>query len=113
MVHALKGRGAFMTAVRRCAVTYGKMIRRVDAKRLDLGYPEAVWIFDVQRFGLLVVGIDSTGDSASRNVMDRVYENARMICHEEGMDPNKRYIQYPQSFAGLSPEEVIEKAKSA
>ena len=53
------------------------------------------------------------GDSASRNVMDRVYENARMICHEEGMDPNKRYIQYPQSFAGLSLEEVIEKAKSA
>ena len=43
--------------------------------------------------------------------MEEVYENARDIYRNEGLDPCKRYIQYPQTFAGLSLEEVIEKAK--
>ncbi len=113
MIRALEGGGVYMTAVGGCAVMYQKMIRKVDVKWIDLGFPEAVWIFDVQRFGPLVVGIDSTGNSASRNVMERVYENVRKVYQEEGMDPDKRYIQYPQTFAGLSLGEVIEKAKLA
>jgi len=113
MIQALRGRGAYLTAVGGCAVMYQKMIRRVDVKWLDLGYPEAVWIFDVEHFGPLVVGIDSTGVSASRNVMDDVYENVRKIYQEECLNPKKRYIQYPQTFAGLSLEEVIDKGKSA
>jgi hypothetical protein len=44
--------------------------------------------------------------------MDELYGNARHIYLEEHLDPAKRYIQYPQTFAGLSLEEVIEKAKS-
>jgi len=76
-----------------------------------LGYPEAVWIFDVSNLGPLVVGIDSTGNSLMEEVMEAVYENARRIYREEGLDPHKRYVQYPQTFAGLSLEEVIEKAK--
>lgn len=111
MIRALKGKGVFMTAVGGCAVSYRKMIRKADVKWLDLGYPEAVWIFDVERFGPLIVSIDSTGISASRNIMDQVFENARRIYQEEGMDPNKRYIQYPQTFAGLSLEEVIATGK--
>jgi fumarate hydratase class I len=113
MVQALKGRGVFMTAVGGCAVSYRKMITSVEVKWIDLGYPEAVWIFGVKRFGPLVVGIDSTGQSASRAVMESVYRNARQIYEEEGMDPRKRYIQYPQTFAGLSLEEVIAKSQSA
>ncbi len=113
MIRALKGRGAYMSAVGGCAVSYRKMIRKADVKWLDLGYPEAVWTFDVERFGPLVVGIDSTGTSSSRHVMGEVYANARRIYQEEGMDPNRRYIQYPQTFAGLSLEEVIEMGKLA
>ncbi|MFH1351867.1 MAG: hypothetical protein ABII26_13190, partial [Pseudomonadota bacterium] len=71
------------------------------------------WIFDVHRFGPLVVGIDSKGHSLTYNAMERVYENARNIYLEEGLDPHERYVQYPQTFAGLSLEEVIEKAKKA
>ncbi|MCF8053018.1 MAG: FumA C-terminus/TtdB family hydratase beta subunit [Desulfobacterales bacterium] len=113
MIQALTGRGVYLTAVGGCAVSYRKMIRGVDVKWLDLGYPEAVWVLQVERFGPLVVGIDSTGQSASRSVMQSVYENARQIYADEGMDPGKRYIQYPQTIAGFSLEEVIAKSQSA
>ena len=113
MVDALKGRGVFLEGVGGCAVAYKRMIRQNRVKWLELGYPEAVWIFDVSQFGPLVVSIDSYGNSLTGNVMEDVYENARRIYREEGLDPHKRYIQYPQTFAGLSLEEVIEKARKS
>ena len=112
MINALKDRGVFMTAVGGCAVSYRKMIENVSVEWLDLGFPEAVWVFQVKRFGPLVVGIDSTGEASSQSVLSQVYDNARRIYDEEGMDPNKRYVQYPQTFAGLSLEEVIAKSQS-
>ena len=63
----------------------------------------------VKNFGPLVVGIDARGNSLAENVMETVYENARRIYREEGLDPNKRYVQYPQTVAGLSLEELIQK----
>jgi len=113
MVNALKGRGVFLEGVGGCAVSYKRMILRNDVKWLDLGYPEAVWIFEVSHFGPLLVGIDSYGNSLTGYVMEDVYENARRIYREEGLDPHKRYIQYPQTFAGLSLEEVIENTKKS
>ena len=110
-VNALKGKGIYMTAVGGCAVTYKRAINHNNVEWVDLGYPEAVWIFDVSNLGPLVVGIDSTGNSLMEEVMEGVYENVRSIYREEGLDPHKRYVQYPQTFAGLSLEEVIEKAK--
>ncbi|MCF8077920.1 MAG: FumA C-terminus/TtdB family hydratase beta subunit [Desulfobacterales bacterium] len=108
MIKALEGRGVYLTAVGGCAVSYRKMIKSIDVKWIDLGYPEAVWIFEVSRFGPLVVGIDSTGQSASHTTMENVCQKALEIYREEGLDPGKRYTQYPQTFAGLSLEEVIE-----
>jgi fumarate hydratase subunit beta len=109
--NAIKGKGVFLTAVGGCAVTYKKMICQTNVKWLDLGYPEAMWILDVVDFGPLIVNIDSKGNSLTEKVMGEVYENARRIYHQEGLDPNIRYVQYPQTFAGLSLEEVIEKCK--
>lgn len=108
VVNALTGKGVFLTAVGGCAVMYRKMIQSADVKWLDLGYPEAVWIFRVKQFGPLVVSIDAAGQSVSPHVMQTVYENAFNIYAEEGLDPKKRYIQYPQTFAGLSLEEITE-----
>ncbi|MFH1481192.1 MAG: FumA C-terminus/TtdB family hydratase beta subunit, partial [Pseudomonadota bacterium] len=87
MVEALRGRGVYLKAVGGCGVSYKKMIRHAEVKWEDLGYPEAAWIFDVHRFGPLVVGIDSKGHSLTYNAMERVYENARNIYLEEGLDP--------------------------
>ena len=110
-INALKGKGVFLKAVGGCAVTYKRCITENSVEWLDLGFPEAVWIMTVKDFGPLVVGIDSMGNSLVDNVMETVHENARKIYQEEGLDPTKRHIQYPQTFAGLSLEEVIEKQK--
>ena len=111
MVNALKGRGVYLRAVGGCAVTYRKTINQNDVKWLDLGYPEAVWVLDVTRFGPLVVGIDSLGNSLVGSVMEEVYANARRIYRQEGLDPHRRYAQYPQTTPGLSLEELIERAR--
>ena len=113
MVNALKGKGVYLEAVGGCAVIYKRMITQASVKWLELGYPEAVWIFRVRDFGPLIVGIDSRGNSLVENVMEKVYENARKIYREEGLDAHERYVQYPQTFAGLSLEEVIEKARTS
>jgi fumarate hydratase, class I len=112
VVNALKGRGVYLNAVGGCAVVYQKMIKDTSVKWLELGHPEAVWVFDMAHFGPLVVSIDSKGNSATGDVMEDVYENARRIYREEGLDPRKRYVQYPQTFAGLSLEEVIQKGRA-
>ncbi len=112
MLDALKGKGVYLEAVGGCAVTYQKMINQTKVHWLDLGYPEAVWVFDVNNFGPLMVGIDSQGNSLVEGVMEEVYENTRDIYRKEGLDPCKRYIQYPQTFAGLSLEELIEKIRT-
>jgi fumarate hydratase class I len=108
---ALKGRGVYLNATGGCAITYQKKIAKAEVKWLELGYPEAVWVFDIDRFGPLIVNIDSEGNSLTENIMEEVYENARSIYKIEGLNPNERYAQYPITFAGLSLEEVIEKAK--
>jgi len=112
MIEALKGKGVYLNATGGCAITYQKKIAKTEVKWLELGYPEAVWVFDVDHFGPLIVNIDSESNSLTNNVMDEVYENARNIYKIEGLNPNERYSQYPLTFAGLSLEEVIEKAKT-
>jgi fumarate hydratase class I len=113
ILEALKGRGVYLNATGGCAITYQKKIAKTEVKWLELGYPEAVWVFDVDHFGPLIVNIDSEGNSLTENVMDEVYENARNIYKIEGLNPEDRYAQYPLTFAGLSLEEVIEKAKTS
>jgi fumarate hydratase class I len=113
MLEALKGRGVYLNATGGCAITYQQKIENLEPLWLDLGYPEAVWVMDVARFGPLVVNMDSTGNSLTGKVMEHVYENARKIYEEEGLNPHERYAQYPVTFAGLSLEEVISKTRAS
>ncbi len=83
------------------------MIENSEVKWLDLGLPEAVWIFDVKKFGPLVVEIDASGNCLTDSVMEKVFKNAYQLYEEEGLDPANRYVQNPTSLAGLSLEEVI------
>lgn len=57
------------------AVLAAKAIRRISSVEwLDLGMPEALWIMEVEKFGPLIVSIDSTGE----NLFERVSENVQM-----------------------------------
>ncbi|WP_455645834.1 FumA C-terminus/TtdB family hydratase beta subunit [Methanosphaera sp.] len=50
----------FLTAVGGCAALYVNSINKVDSVNwLDLGMPEAIWELDVEKFGPLIVTMDS------------------------------------------------------
>ncbi|MEB3851051.1 MAG: FumA C-terminus/TtdB family hydratase beta subunit [Desulfurococcales archaeon] len=57
--------------------------RVVDVYWLDeLGIPEALWVFEVEDFGPLVVTIDSTGRNYYAERMEEVKRNAQKIVEE-------------------------------
>jgi fumarate hydratase subunit beta len=74
-----------------CALTGGtallaaKAIRKVErVEWLDLGIPEAIWIFDVEDFGPLIVGIDAHGRNLYNDVMKEVEDNRKKIYEQIG-----------------------------
>lgn len=50
-----------------------------DVLWLDLGMPEAVWIFKVKNFGPLTVTMDSYGNNLYRDVMEKAKKRKRDI----------------------------------
>lgn len=62
------------------AVVAAKGIKRVkEVHWLDLGTPECLWVLEVEKFGPLIVGIDSNGDSIFKNVADQAHRNLGKI----------------------------------
>ena len=67
---------AYLETVGGAASLYAKKIKEVkDVCWLDLGMPEAIWVFQVENFGPLLVTIDSKGNSLYEEVSRRVNEN--------------------------------------
>ncbi|HOQ20739.1 MAG: FumA C-terminus/TtdB family hydratase beta subunit [Methanothermobacter sp.] len=59
----------YLAAVGGCAALYAENVKRV--KRVywpSLGIPEAIWEFEVQDFGPLIVAMDSNGESLYEKV---------------------------------------------
>ncbi|UCG01464.1 MAG: fumarate hydratase C-terminal domain-containing protein [Candidatus Heimdallarchaeota archaeon] len=67
---AMKEYKAIYTAfVGGAAVVAAKGIKRVkEVHWLDLGTPECLWVLEVDKFGPLIVGIDSNGESLFKDV---------------------------------------------
>jgi len=68
--------GAFTGGAAALAAAAIKKVREVHW--LDLGIPEALWVFEVENFGPLVVAIDSHGN----NIYEDVMRNARAKLDE-------------------------------
>lgn len=69
-----------------CAFTGGAAVLAAEAIKkvknvewLDLGMPEALWIFEVENFGPLTVAIDTYGDNLYYEVMSKVEANKKGI----------------------------------
>lgn len=69
-----------------CAFTGGagvaaaKMIKKiVKVEWLDLGVPEALWVFKVENFGPLIVAIDAKGNNLYEKVKLKINENLKRI----------------------------------
>lgn len=62
------------------AVLAAKAVKSVKSVEwLDLGMPEALWIFEVEDFGPLTVAIDAHGNNLFENVGKKVEENKQKI----------------------------------
>jgi fumarate hydratase subunit beta len=70
------------------AILAAKAIKSVKSVEwLDLGTPEAMWIFDVEEFGPLVVAIDSHGNNIFMDVAKNVEANKQRIYQKLGISP--------------------------
>jgi fumarate hydratase subunit beta len=62
------------------AVLAAESIKRVKAVEwLDLGIPEAVWLLEVNKFGPLIIAIDSHGNNLYQQIIMKVKENKPKI----------------------------------
>ncbi len=68
------------------AVLAAKAIKRVkNVEWLDLGVPEALWIFEVSEFGPLLVAIDSHGNNLFKDVADKAAANKQGVYRRLGL----------------------------
>lgn len=77
VAEALKSYGAvYLSAVGGAASYYGKKIKKVrDVHWLELGMPEALWVFEVEDFGPLEVSMDSYGRNLYHDIRKQVDRN--------------------------------------
>jgi fumarate hydratase subunit beta len=68
------------------AILAAKAIKNVKSVEwLDLGTPEALWIFEVEEFGPLAVAIDSHGNNIFTDVAKSVEANRQKIYQKLGI----------------------------
>jgi fumarate hydratase subunit beta len=77
--------GAFTGGAAILAAKAIKSVRGVEW--LDLGTPEALWIFDVEEFGPLAVAIDSHGNNTFMDIAKNVEANRQKIYQKLGITP--------------------------
>jgi fumarate hydratase subunit beta len=78
---SLKNRCVYLAYTGGCAALAAEMIKEVKTVHwLDLGMPEAVWVLRVEKFGPLIVGIDTKG----KDIFAEVREKAEKAL--EGME---------------------------
>jgi len=70
------------------AILAAKAIKNVrSVEWLDLGTPEAMWIFEVEEFGPLAVAIDSHGNNVFMDIAKNVEANKQKIYQKLGISP--------------------------
>jgi fumarate hydratase subunit beta len=77
--------GAFTGGAAILASKAVKEVKKVEW--LDLGMPEALWVFEVEDFGPLTVAIDTHGNNLFLDVQKRVEENRQKIHQMLGLSP--------------------------
>ena len=67
------------------AVLAAKSMKVKELYWEDLGTPEAFWHFEVNNFGPMVVGIDSTGASLYETISQKALSNRKSVYHLIGI----------------------------
>lgn len=83
VVKALENKGVYLAYTGGAGALAAQAIKEVKGVFWeDLGMPEAVWVFEVEKFGPCIVGIDAHGNSLYREVENKVEENFRKILSQ-------------------------------
>ncbi len=83
----IKGKGVYLAYTGGAGALAANAIKRVkEVHWLDLGMPEAIWVFEVEMFGPCIVAIDSYGNSLYDEVKRRVEENFRKMMESDKAD---------------------------
>ncbi len=77
--------GAFTGGAAILAAKAIKNVRTVEW--FDLGMPEAMWVFEAEEFGPMVVSIDSHGNNLFTDVQKIVEANKQKIYQKLGLSP--------------------------
>jgi len=75
--------GAFTGGAAILAARAIKNVRSVEW--LDLGTPEALWVFDVEDFGPLAISIDSHGNNIFMDIQKKVEDDKKKIYEKLGL----------------------------
>lgn len=82
VIEAMKNKAIYLAMTGGCAATAASQIKKVmKVEWLDLGIPEAVFVLEVEKFGPLVVTIDSNGNSLYENIERNVEYNLKEIMN--------------------------------
>lgn len=74
----IRNNAVYMAAVGGCAALYVNSIKNIkNVYWLDLGVPEAIWELEVEKFGPLVVAMDSKGANLYEDIRKKVSSSAR------------------------------------
>ena len=83
VVNAMKQEKAvYLSMTGGCAASAAGSVKAIsEVHWLDLGLPEAIWVLEVERFGPLIVSIDSNGTNLYRDVSETVRSNLNGILN--------------------------------
>jgi len=74
-----KNKTCYLSQTGGCAVLAANRIKVENVHWLDLGMPEAMWVFQCNKFGPLIIGMDCHGNSIYENVNKKVKENLEKL----------------------------------
>ncbi len=87
---------AYVISTGGAAAYYANQIEKVlTVHWLDLGMPAAVWVFQVNRLGPLIVAMDSHGGNLFDELRKKVDITVKSILKDQEIDPNHNFIWWP------------------
>lgn len=92
----------FLLAIGGCAALYGDQVKRVSNLYWEeFGMTDAVWEFEVEKFGPLSVGIDTHGNDLNKHLREDVLKKQLFkIYNDLDIDPDVDYTWWPRVPAG-------------
>jgi len=84
-----------------CAALYAEQVEEVIGVHwLEIGMPEAMWMFRVKNMGPLIVSIDSHGESFIENTKETCEGRFKELYKQMGINETHSYVIHPEHIIG-------------